>query len=80
MDQSVTFKMGSFPVQTPLDARPDLGSQPCYGAPGDLRIKIGNFRPILAQSWLRNCQIADKRNIFICLNVSIYILVTVIHK
>ena len=28
-----------FPVQTPLGAWPDLGTQPRYEAPGDLRVK-----------------------------------------
>ena len=34
-----TFGIGSFPVRNPLGARPDLGTQPRYEAPGDLRMK-----------------------------------------
>ena len=30
-------RIGRFPVQTPLGARPGLGTQPRYEAPGDLR-------------------------------------------
>ena len=28
------------PLQIPLGAQPDLGTQPRYEAPGDLRVKI----------------------------------------
>ena len=31
--------MGRFPVQTPLGARPGLGTQLRYEAPGDLRVE-----------------------------------------
>ena len=34
------FRIGRFPVQTPLGARPGLGTQPHYEAPGDLRIEL----------------------------------------
>ena len=39
VDQDVTFIIGSIPVQTPLGARPGLGTQPRYEAQGDLRVK-----------------------------------------
>ena len=34
------IRIGRFPVQTPLGARPGLGTQPRYEAPGDLRVKL----------------------------------------
>ena len=33
-------KCGRFPVQTPLGARPGLGTEPRYEVPGDLRVEI----------------------------------------
>ena len=33
------IRIGRFLVQTPLDARPGLGTQPCYEAPGDLPVE-----------------------------------------
>ena len=35
-----TLGIGSFPVRNPLGARPHLGIQPRYEAPGDLRVEI----------------------------------------
>ena len=32
-------RVGRFPVQTPLGARPGLGTQPCYEDPGDFDSK-----------------------------------------
>ena len=32
-------RIGRFPVQTPIGARPGLGTQPCYGVPGGLGIE-----------------------------------------
>ena len=55
-----TIKIGRFPVQTPLGAGPDLGTQLCYDGPGDLKVEIVEmqwFRVsevvplIMAQSW-----------------------------
>ena len=37
--QGVVNRIGSFPVQMPLGARPGLRTQPCYEAPGDLCVK-----------------------------------------
>ena len=36
----VVTRIGRFPVQTPLGARPGLGTQPRYEAPGDLRVEL----------------------------------------
>ena len=35
----VVIRTERFPVQTPLCARQGLGTQPCYEAPGYLRVK-----------------------------------------
>ena len=35
----VIVRIGRFPVQTPLGARPGLGTQPRYEVPGDLRVE-----------------------------------------
>ena len=40
VDEGVAIEIGRFPIQTPLGARPGLGSQPRYEAPGNLRVKI----------------------------------------
>ena len=32
-------ELGRFPVQNPLGARPGLGTQPRYEAPGDLQVE-----------------------------------------
>ena len=37
--QGFVVRIGRFPVQTPLGARPGLGAQPRYEAPGDLRVE-----------------------------------------
>ena len=49
MGEGVVIRIGRFLVQTPLGARPDLGTQPHYEAPVDLwvenaLIKIGLVR------------------------------------
>ena len=36
---AVVVRIGRFPVQTPLNARPGLGTQPHFEASGDLRFK-----------------------------------------
>ena len=36
----VTIRVRGFPVQTPLGNRLGLGTQPCYEAPADFRVKI----------------------------------------
>ena len=60
-----------FLVQSPLGARPDLGTQPRYEAPGNLRVE--NVKrsdkhqvseaasTIMAESWLWGSQIAVKK-------------------
>ena len=40
--QGGVIRIGRFLVQTPLGARPGLGTQPRFEAPGDLRAKIVN--------------------------------------
>ena len=35
----VVVRIGRFLVQTPLGARPGIGTQPRYEAPGDLRVE-----------------------------------------
>ena len=40
MGYGVTIRIGRFLVQTPLGARPGLGTQPRYEAPGDLWVEI----------------------------------------
>ena len=39
MGYGVAVRIGRFPVQTLLSARPGLGTQPCYEAPDDLRVE-----------------------------------------
>ena len=34
------MRIGRFPVQIPLDARPGLGTQPRFEAPSDLWVKV----------------------------------------
>ena len=63
--------IGRFPVQTPVDARPGLGTQPRYEPPGDLSVeylqgsdyhRVSDASPlIMAQSWPRGSQIAVKQ-------------------
>ena len=36
---AVVVRIGRFPVQTPLNARPGLGTQPRHKAPGNLRVE-----------------------------------------
>ena len=36
----VTLRIGRFPVQTPIDAGPGLGTQPLYEFPGDSQVEI----------------------------------------
>ena len=38
--EGIVIRIGRFPVQTPLGARPGLGTQLRYEDPGDLWIKI----------------------------------------
>ena len=38
--QGISIRIRRFPVQTPLGARPVLGAQPHYEAPGDLQVEI----------------------------------------
>ena len=40
MGLGITIKIGRFPVQSLLNAWLGIGIQPCYKAPGDLRVKI----------------------------------------
>ena len=40
MGNDVTVRNGRFPAQTPLGARPGLGTQPRYEASGDLLVEI----------------------------------------
>ena len=40
MGLGITIKIGRFPVQSLLSAWLGIGIQPCYKAPGDLRVKI----------------------------------------
>ena len=37
--EGVVVRIGRFPVQTPLGARPGFGTQPRYEAPGDPRVE-----------------------------------------
>ena len=64
---------GQGAVQTPLGARPALGTQPRYEAPGDLRVEIVKTQRLtsvsdavtlrMAQSWPWGSQIAVKKNL-----------------
>ena len=38
--QDISIRIGSFPVQTPLDAWPSLGTESCYKGPGELQVEI----------------------------------------
>ena len=38
----MVVRIRGFPVQTPLGARPSLGTQPHYEAPGDLQVENVN--------------------------------------
>ena len=40
MGLGITIKIERFPVQSLLGAWLGIGIQPCYKAPGDLRVKI----------------------------------------
>ena len=42
--QGVVIRIGRLPVQTPLGARPGLGTQPRHKAPGDLQVKMDKKR------------------------------------
>ena len=39
VDSGLTVRTRRFPVQTPPDAWPGLGTQPHYKAPGDLQVE-----------------------------------------
>ena len=39
VNQGVVIRIGRILVQTPLGTWPGLGTEPCYEAPGDLRVK-----------------------------------------
>ena len=38
-------------VQTPLDAQPGLGTQPCYKAPDDPQVKIVKIQWLTWSGW-----------------------------
>ena len=40
MGLGLAIRVGTFPVQSLLCAWPDIGTQPCYKTPGNLRVKI----------------------------------------
>ena len=40
MSQGAVTRIGRFPVQTPLGARPGLAAQPRYEDPGDPWVKV----------------------------------------
>ena len=40
MGLGLTIRVGTFPVQSLVYAWPDIGTQPCYKTPGNLRVKI----------------------------------------
>ena len=40
ISKGVTIKTGRFPVQTLLDVRPSLGTQPHYKTPSKLRVEL----------------------------------------
>ena len=40
MGSGNVIRIKRFPVQIPLDTWPGLGTQPHFGAPGDLQVKI----------------------------------------
>ena len=40
MGKGAGIRIGTFSVQTPLGARPGLGTQPRYEAPGDPRVEL----------------------------------------
>ena len=44
-------RIGRFPVQTPIGARPGLGTQPCYGAPGGLGIENVKTQLLTLVQW-----------------------------
>ena len=58
------IRIERFLVKTPFDAWPGLGTQPCYKAPDDLRLKMDKNAVIniellrLFPSWLRGSQVA----------------------
>ena len=78
MGYDVTFKIGRFLIQTPLDSEPGLRTKPRYEVPDGLRVEIGIKNSMIniglvrlsnltvAQSWSWSIQIAliyiDKLN------------------
>ena len=70
--QGIGIRIGRFSVQTPLSARPGLGTQPRYEVPGDLRVELVENAVIkhrvseaalsrMVQSFPRDSQIAVKK-------------------
>ena len=51
MGLGISIKIGRFPVQSLLGAWLGIGIQPCYKAPGDLRVKIAETQWLTLGEW-----------------------------
>ena len=51
MGLDIAIKIGRFSVQSLLGAWPGIGIQPCYKAPGDLRVKIAKTQWLTSGEW-----------------------------
>ena len=51
MGLGLAIRVGTFPVQPLLCAWPDLGTQPCYKTPGNLRVKIAEKQWLKSGDW-----------------------------
>ena len=51
MGLGITIKIERFPVQSLLGAWLGIGIQPCYKAPGDLRVKIAETQWLTLDEW-----------------------------
>ena len=47
----IVIRIERFPVQTQLGAQPSLGTQPCYKAPDDLRVKYVKCKWLTSSEW-----------------------------
>ena len=53
--EGVTYKVGRSPVQTPLYAWLEFGTQPRYEAPGNLWVKTGIRNAVISKALVRIC-------------------------
>ena len=75
------MRIGRFPVQTPLVARPGLGTQPRYVAPGDLQLKYVKCSDLTLGEWSQRMsgpklaveqQITVKKKIGMQINIEVF--------